>query len=123
MPQEPCLVFISDETKNDLADQIQVTSPQPNDLVNSPLEIQGQAVGYWFFEASFPVVLIDDSRNVIAQGYIETTEDWMTEDFVNFSGELEFETTANEGYLILKNDNPSGLPEKSKQIEIPVMFK
>jgi len=48
----------------------------------------------------------------------------MTEDFVRFSGELIFETpgVSNRGALILRKDNPSGMPENDDALEIPITF-
>lgn len=103
---------------------IKVTEPTPNQVISSPLSISGQARGTWYFEASFPVVLEDANGKVLAQIPAQATGDWMTEDFVPFKTTLTFakpETTT--GKLILKKDNPSGLPENEDQIEIPVSFK
>jgi hypothetical protein len=49
----------------------------------------------------------------------------MTEDFVPFTATIEFETPdyGDIGALILKKDNPSGLPEHDDAYEIPVRFK
>ena len=111
----------------DKSDLIRVYLPKPNDLVKSPLTIKGEARGYWFFEASFPVAMTDSEGNVIGQHYIMTSNDWMTEDFVPFEGVLEFDVDqgsgGNRGMLILQKDNPSGLPEHDDAIEIPVMFE
>lgn len=109
---------------------IEVSYPQPNDVISSPLSIKGKARGYWFFESVAPVTLVDWDGLIIAQGHIQAMDDWMTEDFVNFEGVLEFkkpeiaETTdfGKKGTLILKKDNPSGLPENDSYVEIPVKF-
>lgn len=104
-------------------DLIKVTSPKPNDIIVSPLEITGEARGTWYFEASFPVKLLDKDRKEIVAYYATAQGEWMTENFVPFKAILEFVAKEGEtGYLILKNDNPSGLPENDKQIEIPVTF-
>jgi hypothetical protein len=50
----------------------------------------------------------------------------MTEQLVPFKAELTFKAPVDEnrrGSLILKKDNPSGLPENDDAIEIPVTFK
>jgi hypothetical protein len=48
----------------------------------------------------------------------------MTENFVEFSGTIEFEkpTYKNNGSIILRADNPSDLPQNNKSIEIPILF-
>lgn len=106
-------------------DLIQVDSPVIGQVIKSPLSISGKARGNWYFEASFPVILVDESGNRIMENFIMATDDWMTTEFVPFAKTLEFEKPAGVkyGYLILKKDNPSGLPENDNQIEIPVSFE
>lgn len=108
------------------ADLIRINTPRPNSIINSPLIIKGEARGVWFFEASFPVVLIDWDGKVIAQGIAQAKGEWMTTEFVPFEAKLIFtldkNTYSNKGTLILKKDNPSGLPEHDDLLEIPVVF-
>lgn len=107
---------------------IRVDSPRPNQIIKSPLAVTGEARGNWFFEASFPVVLTDWDGRIIAQGIAQASEDWMTTDFVPFEATLEFQKPefigdfSTRGFLILKKDNPSGLPEHDDAVEIPVVF-
>ena len=104
-------------------DLIMVDSPRPGETVKSPLTITGQARGTWFFEASFPVRLLDEKGQVLGQGIAQAQSDWMTEEFVPFMAVLEFSTpTTMRGNLILKKDNPSGLPEHDDELRIPVRF-
>ncbi len=103
-------------------DVITIQTPRPNQIINSPLEIRGGARGPWFFEASFPVKLLDEKGNLIKETHAEAQEEWMTEDFVPYSAELEFETTATHGILVLEKNNPSGLLENEDKLEIPVRF-
>jgi len=116
-----------EEIGNELAktDLIRVDTPRPNSEITSPLAIRGEARGYWFFEASFPIVLTDWDGLIIASGIATAQEDWMTEDFVPFTAELTFEKPgySNRGSLILQRDNPSGLPENDDALEFPVSFK
>lgn len=113
------------------ADLIKLTNPKPLDKVNSPLVIEGEARGYWFFEASFPVSLVNWDGLIIAQGIATAQGEWMTEEFVPFSATLNFATSSDpgrpdfmkKGAIILKKDNPSGLPENDDALEIPVVFE
>lgn len=107
-----------DEDENDII----LESPTPNQQISSPLIIKGKARGSWYFEASFPIKLIDSNGNEIATGIAQAQDDWMTDNFVPFEARLEFATQAKQGELILKKDNPSGLPEFNKQTSIPVTF-
>ncbi len=103
---------------------IEVTSPLKNATIASPYTVVGQARGTWYFEASAPFELRDASGKVIAQGHVEAQDNWMTEDFVPFKGTLTFpkQPAGSVGTLVLQNDNPSGDPERQKQLFIPVKF-
>lgn len=111
-------------TDQDNSDLIVVESPEANATVASPLTVSGKARGSWYFEAVFPVELVDSNGNLIAQVNASATEDWMTEEFVPFTATLDFQVPegVTEGKLIFRNDNPSGLPENDKEISIPVKF-
>jgi len=104
-------------------DIIRLNSPRPNQVVASPLVIEGEARGTWFFEGDFPVQLFDENDNLIATAIAQAQSDWMTEDFVSFEVELEFNVPDTErGILILQKDNPSGLSENDDQLRIPIIF-
>lgn len=108
----------------DLLDTIIVDYPRPGQLVESPLHIEGRARGTWFFEASAPVALLKDNGEVLGESHIQATGDWMSEEFVDFSGEINFDPMgAGAGMLVLRNDNPSGMPENELRLEIPVIFE
>ena len=105
-------------------DIILVDSPIFYETIQSPLKIKGQARGYWFFEADFPVKLIDANGKELVVSFAKTSADWMTEDFVPFEAVLEFEQPETEnGTLILEKDNPSGLLENADEIRISVLFE
>jgi len=102
---------------------IKVFKPRPSEEVISPLQITGEARGYWYFEASFPVELRDANGNVLVSYYATAEDEWMTEEFVPFKTTLEFaEPTTAAGVLILRKDNPSGLPEHDDALIVPVRF-
>lgn len=107
---------------------IRIAEPRPNGEVASPLVVNGVARGNWFFEGSFPIVVADWDGKIIGEGYVTAQEDSMTEEFVPFSGTVEFNTSeiqgnySNRGTLILKKDNPSALPENDDALEIPLVF-
>ncbi|MFA6552621.1 MAG: Gmad2 immunoglobulin-like domain-containing protein [Candidatus Paceibacterota bacterium] len=110
---------------NELAkdDLIRIGSPRPNTKISSPLKITGMARGSWYFEASFPVQILDANKNIIAQAPAQAKSDWMTTDFVPFELTLDFkDPTTTTGFLVLKKDNPSGIPEKDDQLIIPIVF-
>lgn len=97
--------------------------------ISSPFTVTGFAKGNWFFEASFPIVIVDWDGRIIGKGIATAKDNWMTERFVPFEGEMTFEkpTGAEErlrrGAVIFRRDNPSDLPEHDAALEIPVYFK
>ncbi|MBU0767180.1 Gmad2 immunoglobulin-like domain-containing protein [Patescibacteria group bacterium] len=116
-------------------DLIRVDMPRPNQPISSPVVIEGEARGYWFFEATFPIALEDDKGNVLALHYATAQgewpagrsphgEGWMTEEFVPFTSEFEADFgEAIKGNLILKKSNPSDLRENDDELRIPVTFE
>src|SRR3989344_2984279 len=92
--------------------EVVIESPAYGALVKSPLTVSGKAKGFWFFEANIPVTLKDQTGQVLVQKGFMATGEWMTEDYVDFTGTLEFATPTTEfGVLIINKDNPSGDPE------------
>jgi len=107
----------------EVADLIVVEAPRPGDAVASPLTVRGRARGGWYFEAQFPVGLEAADGAVLAGTVAMAEGNWMTEDFVPFSATLAFEAPAGTtGRLVLRRDNPSGLPENDAQLVVPVRF-
>lgn len=105
------------------ADLIRVSAPLANTVVTSPLVVSGEARGVWYFEASFPVRLLDVNGSVLAQVPAQAQGEWMTREFVPFKATLTFSLPTNAiGTLVLQKDNPSGLPEHGDSISIPVRF-
>ena len=101
--------------------EIIVSSPKPNQCVTSPLTVQGKARGSWFFEATFPIRLLDAQCHELATSKATAQGPWTTEDFVPFEGQLAFVVTKKtKAILVLEKDNPSGLPQNARKIEIPV---
>lgn len=104
-------------------DLIRIASPRPNDTIQSPIRITGEARGFWFFEASFPVKIYDANGKELGTAIATATEDWMTEEFVPFEAMMEFKApTTAAGTLVLQKDNPSGLPENDDKLVVPVKF-
>ena len=105
-------------------DLVKLEIPKPNDLISSPLKIKGEARGFWFFEASFPVRLVDANGNNIPLDppYVMAAE-WMTENYVPFETTHTFaKPQTSTGTLIIQKDNPSDLPEHDDSFSIPVRF-
>lgn len=107
----------------EMADQIRINSPRPGETVSSSLSIAGEARGYYFFEASFPIILIAEDGTVLVESFATAGGEWMTTEFVPFTANLTFNKgTHSRGRLLLKRDNPSDLPENDATLEVPVKF-
>lgn len=101
-----------------------VSSPSANMKVVSPLKVTGTVPAGWMFEGVFPIKLVDASRKLIVQGQAKEklAGSWQGGLPVDFTATLMFKTASGSGFLILQNDNPSGIPANSKTFEVPVGF-
>jgi hypothetical protein len=116
-------LVVPENTDSPEADLFILNSPKANDTVKSPLSLSGTAKGNMFFEGQFDLRIEDSNGKELGASYATSTEDWMTENYIQFTANLEFETpTTASGNLILKNSNPSDLPEYVKELIIPVNF-
>lgn len=103
-------------------DMIVVENPHPGGVVGKEFVVTGKARGNWFFEASFPIEVLGADGNTIAGSFATAEGDWMTEEFVTFKSEIIDLPSAYIGpaTLILRKDNPSGLPENDAYVSIPI---
>lgn len=63
---------------------------------------------------------------MLGQAILTAKDEWMTEKFVPFEGELNFSESANTtlfGTIRFLSANPSGLTSNQKIFEIPIQFK
>lgn len=108
-------------------ERIEISLPQVGQKISSPLHVEGKARGMWFFEASFPVIITNWDGLILAKGFATAKTDWMTEDFVEFEGDIEFDfpedTPYDRGTVIFQRHNASGLPEHDAAVEIPITFE
>lgn len=111
----------------EIEDLIEVSKPQLAQSVSSPIEISGRARGTWFFEGDFSIVLTDWDGRIIGEAIAQSEDDWMTEDFVNFNANLEYEIDEEiyspKATIIFQKDNPSGLPEHDNALEYPIYLQ
>lgn len=114
---------ITTEAKDKL-DLIRIENVKDGATIKSPFIVRGEARGYWFFEASFPIRLYDGNGKEIAVVIAQAEDEWMTENFVPFRAELKFAAPATkEGVVVFQKDNPSGLPEHDDEVRIPIKFE
>jgi|GEM_PF-1827273 len=106
---------------------IVIDEPVTEAAVDSPIVVSGQARGYWFFEATAPVTVTNWDGLIIGEGYITADGDWMTEDFVPFTGDIAYTQLVSPysatGTIIFHRANPSALPENDAAIEVTVQLE
>src|SRR5438105_3302865 len=56
---------MSSVVSSDAVVSIHLSQPAPSSIVKSPLIVSGDAKGTWYFEASFPIRLLDAHGNEI----------------------------------------------------------
>jgi len=106
---------------NASADLIVPELPFPGAVVGKEFFVIGKARGNWYFEATFPVEVLDKDGKTIAWSFAQAQGEWMTEDFVPFKGEIKApESYIGPATLILHKDNASGLPEHDASISFPI---
>ena len=109
--------------QNATPNDIVVTLPYPGAVTGKEFSVRGKARGYWFFEASFPVVVYDAAGEELAVGLANPEPpgtEWMTTEFIDFKADLVVpQTYIGPAVLVLKKDNPSGEPERDASVSFP----
>jgi hypothetical protein len=102
-----------------------VTSLQAGYLIASPVTVVGTITGGgWFFEASFPVKVLDGDGTVLGTGSAQAQADWTSTSSVPFTAIVQFTAPHGAtGTIVLSKDNPSGLPKNDASLIIPVGFR
>lgn len=119
--KSPKLIQNNDSNINEV---FQLEKPLVGEVLLSPLEIRGRIRGNWFFEAQFPVRLLDANGNELGRSIVSADGEWMTTEFVSFHATLVFsESKTAIGTLIFEKDNPSGLPKHSAEIRLPIRLR
>jgi hypothetical protein len=109
---------------NASADLIRVELPFPEAVTGKDFSVIGEARGTWYFEASFPIELFDKNGALLATAVAQAQDDWMTENFVPFKADFNVpESYIGPATLVLKKDNPSGLPEHDASISFPITIE
>lgn len=109
---------------NASVDLITVDLPFPGAVTGKTFSIKGKARGTWYFEASFPVEIVDMEGKTIASGPAHAQGDWMTNDFVPYNIDIQVaETFSGPAKVILKKDNPSGEPSREASISFPITIE
>lgn len=105
------------------SEHVRVGSPLPGASVGKSFTVQGEARGPWYFEASFPVEVRDPSGEQVGLGIAQAEGEWMTEEFVPFTAQVSVPDYTGPATLVLKKDNPSGLPENDDSVEFEIVVQ
>lgn len=101
-------------------DMIKLDLVRPGVTVLPKFIVSGEARGPWFFEASFPVEVLDKDGKQIAEGIGQAQGEWMTEAFVPFRAEVNVGDYSGPATLVLRKDNPSGEAKNDASLTIPI---
>lgn len=104
---------------------VQVFDPVPGQTIISPKAISGSVTGGgWFFEATFPVKIVDADGTVLGEGQARAQSDWMSTGTVLFTGVIPFSAPRSvTGTIVFLKDNPSGLPQNEESFSVPIRFR
>lgn len=109
---------------NASAEAITIENPFPGAVTGKSFTVMGKARGMWYFEASFPIELRDQNGKVIATGIAQAQGDWMTTEFVPYKAQISAPNSyMGAATLVLKKDNPSGLPDKDASMLVPITIE
>src|SRR3989344_9586246 len=106
-----------------LSARVVVTSPKPDAVVGDTFVVSGQAPGTWYFEASFPIKIVDKDNNFIGQGIAQAQGEWMTTDQVTFTATVTVSGYSGPAEIVLMRDNPSGMPENDDSVSVPILIQ
>jgi len=129
-------MYISDDAGGRIYELSYVGDAEPEaDLATSTLPfisttitatttaLSGEALGTWYFEASFPIDVVNSS-NVVVETLIATAQtDWMTTASVPFIAPFQASLYSGQTVsFILRKDNPSGEPQFDASVTIPNIY-
>jgi hypothetical protein len=105
-------------------ENIIVGLPHSGAVVGKEFSVMGKARGTWYFEASFLVQVLDKEGNVLFAAPAQAQGDWMTTEFVPFKADVKISANyIGPATLVLKKDNPSGLPANDASVSLPITIE
>ena len=105
------------------SDDIVIQDPRPGGSVSPSFVVTGVARGYWYFEASFSIEVLDANGARVGLGIATADGGWMTEEFVPFSAPISVPGYSGAATLVLHKDNPSGLSEHDASVSFPIVIE
>jgi len=104
-------------------EQLKVTAPAPGARLQSGFIAEGSAPGFWYFEAVFPITLVDEAGAVLAEAPGQAVDDWMTAGPVRFRTPVAFKVTGEtKAWLVFTKDNETGEAENDGEVRVPVVL-
>lgn len=111
------------EMQGTLSGRVVVDIPAAGESVPKAFSVSGSVPGPWYFEASFPIEVRNQSGAVVGSGVAQADGEWMTENNVPFSATVTVSSYSGPATLILKRDNPSDLPENDASVSVPIVVQ
>lgn len=91
--------------------------------LTGPAKVTGSMPSSWYFEASAFLVLKDANEKILYEGPLKAEGEWTKPGLIPFEANLIFDTPSTAtGFLVLQNDNPSGIPENQMSETYQVTF-
>ncbi len=110
-------------TPAELEARVAVDSIVSGATVPQSFTITGIAPGPWYFEASFPIDVVSATGTILTTVVATAQSDWMTIDDVPFAANVSVQNYTGAATLVLRRDNPSGLPEHDASVSIPILIQ
>jgi hypothetical protein len=105
-------------------DDLVFSSIKPGDSIGGEMTLLATVQGAYFFEGNIGITIEDAVGNILKQTHGTATTEWMTVGPVTFTFAFDLTGIApGSGYIVIRADNASGLPEHDKSIKIPVVFQ
>ncbi len=101
-----------------------VTSPASGAKVAHTFTVSGSAPNNWYFEAVFPIQVRDSNDDLIANAQARAQSDWTKPGMIAFTANVTIDAAySGPATLIVLKDNPSGNPENSDEVTVPIVIK
>lgn len=106
----------------DPTDEPIIQLPKENARISSPVTISGKIPRNWTFEANFMIEIQDEKGEVLQSTPVGATFANETDEMGTFSTSMSITPNTTQGFIVIKADNPSGLPENEKTYKMSVKF-
>lgn len=104
---------------------IELSNPQANSRITSPLTVSGRVKGAWAYLGKFDVEIVDAHHKTVAKGTATMKGDWGAEkeNPVHFAASVPFKAPATgTGFLVLHKANPGEDKAMNDWLEVPIKF-